>query len=274
MTNRQQTTFQNILNMFQTYVDGTNSLISSTLKATTSHKEKYILNSKIFHPLLKNLKSTLLFLNRIPATLNIPIDSKSAFNSEIEKIGESAKKLIFENKIDLIYPETTSITCHTPNYDNSGTRDQLFIGNQFKGDIEGEGVWTNGKEIFKGDFSQGKKSGVGIYCYEDGTIFEGWWKDDKPDIGKWVLKDRKEFYGYYDRGKDFMLGFFLKEENELHEERKVFTELFYKRENVGISNLRFGKDLNLKKLKGNKTLVDPSSFHHVKVELEWLGGVR
>ena len=54
---------------------------------------------------------------------------------------------------------------------------------------EGEGVLINKKEKYEGEFKNDMKNGKGTIYYDDGSIYDGYFKDDKKIKGLGELYD-------------------------------------------------------------------------------------
>jgi hypothetical protein len=58
-----------------------------------------------------------------------------------------------------------------------------FYGSFVKGMRKGEGVWlsnlsSEGCDIYKGAYESNKKNGFGVYQWANGTMYEGYFKND------------------------------------------------------------------------------------------------
>ena len=77
-----------------------------------------------------------------------------------------------------------------------------YFGNYLNGIIEGKGIFKYGdKAIYKGEFKNGVKEGIGEWLTNNNTII-GNFKNDLPH-GKGYLEDNKGFKGYveFNEGK-------------------------------------------------------------------------
>ena len=93
-----------------------------------------------------------------------------------------------------------------------------FKENKFYG--YGKLIYTNSREVYQGQFLNGKKHGIGRYFYKNGDIYEGYWEDDmrsgygfiKYFNGDWYegmfVKDIRHGIGIYfeQKGFEYYLG--------------------------------------------------------------------
>jgi hypothetical protein len=60
-----------------------------------------------------------------------------------------------------------------------------------KGELDGQGeCWLVGKQHYKGSFANGKFDGMGILTNDDGSKFQGLFKNDKPVQARGIYKER------------------------------------------------------------------------------------
>jgi hypothetical protein len=60
-----------------------------------------------------------------------------------------------------------------------------------KGELHGQGeCWLVGKQHYKGSFANGKFNGTGILTNNDGSKFEGLFKNDKPVQALGIYKEK------------------------------------------------------------------------------------
>lgn len=162
---------------------------------------------------------------------------------------------------------------------------QVFIGNlDSSGKKTGKGSLVDGLMLYNGNWEQDKRSGYGIQVYSDGVTFEGTWKDNKPQVGKWTFTDQSQFYGKYhkltkeektedEEAKEWMIGLKdLKEvELQLDEKRKfevanTKTVLYYDGRATALKNIVLDQDIDIEGLRGEK---EPHKITRIK----YLNGV-
>ena len=140
----------------------------------------------------------------------------------------------------------------------------------------GQGFLQSGQEVYKGGWKKGKRYGYGTQIFENGSIYEGMWISDKPQIGKWTLPDRSQFYGRSNalfkeerlrlspkemEKMDWMIGI-----KKVDSYQPLVNLLYYGENKTGISNLNPNQDLDIGKLK--------QSFYPEVTSLEWVNGLK
>ena len=92
----------------------------------------------------------------------------------------------------------------------------------------GKFIYKNAKEVYQGQFLDGKKHGIGRYFYKNGDIYEGYWADDmrngygflKYFNGDWYqgmfVKDIRHGIGIYfeQKGFEYYLGEWIEDNKE------------------------------------------------------------
>lgn len=140
--------------------------------------------------------------------------------------------------------------------------DEMFCGNMYQN--ESFGVWTDGKEIYKGEFSNKEKHGYGFQIFNDGSIFEGKFKRGHPESGKWKLETGENFYGRFNKEENWMIG--IKEkDNKPGVGELAKNYLYYKGEKTILKNIFPVQDIDIESLKG---------INGEPCVVKWLDGVR
>ena len=110
-----------------------------------------------------------------------------------------------------------------------------FIQNIRKG--KGEIFFKKNKEIYEGEFDEGKINGIGIYTFKNGDIYQGQFKNGKMN-GKGVFKWKsgEEYYGEYVNG--------IKEGNGIYKylNGKIYDGQFRKGRPSGNGKVFFDKE--------------------------------
>ena len=126
-------------------------------------------------------------------------------------------------------------------------------------EIYGIESWQDGS-LYKGEYSEGKKMGIGVYTFPDGTSYEGMWENntfngfgifyysnDRYYLGEWKDK-KKEGFGEFIWPEKKYIGFFFNDKKE------GFGIIIYKNGNkaqIGFwkdgKQKGFGKFINKKK---------------------------
>lgn len=81
---------------------------------------------------------------------------------------------------------------------------EIFCGNTHK--VSSFGIWTNGKELYKGEFLNMRKHGNGLQIFDDGSMFEGEFNQGEPALGKWKLDTGENFFGIVNKEKNYDWG--------------------------------------------------------------------
>ena len=86
-------------------------------------------------------------------------------------------------------------------------------------------TWQDGR-MYEGYYKEDKKHGFGIYIWSDSKQYSGWWFNGKQHgLGIFMSKDGKSKYGLWEDGKK--LRWFKNEEVQLIEQGKAsISELF------------------------------------------------
>lgn len=78
---------------------------------------------------------------------------------------------------------------------NKITENEIIEIPEIKNTIETNGTYTGNRE-------NGKKSGTGTFKWNDGTVYEGEWKEDKINgKGKLTIPDKGTYEGYFENGQ-------------------------------------------------------------------------
>lgn len=146
---------------------------------------------------------------------------------------------------------------------------EIFIGNDNQSGLN-FGVWTNGKDIYKGEFENfldngievKAKSGYGLQVFEDGSMFEGEFSANAQLTGKWKLDTGEEFYGLRMRNEGWMIGM---KASDFKTGGNCKNHLYYQGKKTILKNVDPRQPIDVKGLKGESD---------IKQVICWEQGVR
>lgn len=209
-------------------------LSSSKPKKKADVQNFIMLKDKLIGPILFSVR---MHLAEVSSTLK----KIKKEESRVEKLIEDITNFSFKEKI-----HASSSMADFWEIDFSRGTDEVFFGTNLE-KAESFGVWTDGKEIYKGEFEGGKKHGYGFQIFNDGSIFEGRFERGVPKDGKWKLDTGENFYGNWVKEQNYMIG--IKESDAINR-GAVKNILYYKGDKTIIKNVDPTQEINIKALKG------------------------
>ena len=175
----------------------------------------YNLNSQIF---LSNNNLLLEIINDICQIMNNTKDD--LFIKSLSNIIIKANNIINENKknikllkseflktFDQMNKEIEKSKINSVNDQLKVFEDGNYIGQIMNGMAEGKGIWYGNKdkcigERYEGYWEKDKKSGKGIYYYNNGEIYNGDWKDGNFEgKGTFFYKNGNRYEGEWKNDK-------------------------------------------------------------------------
>lgn len=228
------------LKLVQTY---TNELTKSFKNLLNSYQPKdhkdiakfSLAKNKLIGPTLLSLRMHIAELSSITKNLNLEFNEWKDLLNQINSF-------TIDNNID-----ASNSMADFWQLDFTMGINEMFCGNFHK---DGSfGVWTDGKEIYKGEFSNKKKHGYGFMIFNDGSVFEGKFNQGNAVYGKWKLETGEDFLGRVNKEEKWMIGI-KKKDIGLEGEKDINNCLYFKGEKTILKNILPDQDIDISSLRG------------------------
>ena len=137
----------------------------------------------------------------------------------------------------------------------------------FKNSLE----YLNG--LYQGEYSFDKKRfGQGIYIWDSGEMYIGFWKEDQIDgFGLFLLSDQSFLYGNFHSNHLEGIGIYHRSNGDLlivwHENENIFSCFYNKKEEIAKMNKNWSESLNEERVKDEAEFMKYIGRLKVKVKL-------